>query len=55
MIKPTSRKTMASNTKNKEVCDRHARHRLGTYRMCAGDVTGLRGSKFSSVYNFPAQ
>ena len=32
MIKPTSRKTMASNTKNMEVCDRHARHRLGTYK-----------------------
>ena len=33
MIKPTLRKTaMASNTKNMEVCDRHARHRSGTYK-----------------------
>ena len=32
MIKPTSRKTMVSNTKNKEVCDCHARHRLGNVR-----------------------
>ena len=31
MIKSTSRKTMISNTKNMEVCDRHAQHRLGTY------------------------
>ena len=31
MIKPFSGKTMASNTKNMEVCDRHARHRSGTY------------------------
>ena len=27
MIKPASRKTMVSNTKNIEVCDGHARHR----------------------------
>ena len=31
MIKPTSRKTVVSNTNNMEVCDRHARHRSGTY------------------------
>ena len=33
-FKRTSRKTMVSNTctKNKEVCDHHARHRLGTYK-----------------------
>ena len=32
MIKPTSTKTIVSNTKNKEVCDRHARHKSGTYK-----------------------
>ena len=31
MIKPTSRKTVVSNTNNMEVRDRHARHRSGTY------------------------
>ena len=32
MIKPTSGKKMVSITKNMEVCDRHARHRSGTYK-----------------------
>ena len=31
MIKPASRKAMVSNTTNIEVCDRHTRHRWGTY------------------------
>ena len=31
MIKPTSRKTVVSNTNNMEVRDHHARHRSGTY------------------------
>ena len=32
MIKPAPRKTKVSNTKNIEVCERHTRHRRGTYK-----------------------
>ena len=38
MIKPTSRKTIVSNTNNKEACDRHPQHRLGTYKCTLHDV-----------------
>ena len=32
MIKPISRKTTGSNTKNIKLCDRHAQHRSGMYK-----------------------
>ena len=52
MIKPTSRKTMVSNTKNMGVCDRHARHRSGTYKCTLYTNLPLEG-KAGAVLMLP--
>ena len=53
MIKPTSKKTVVSNTNNMEVCDRHARHRSGTYYCTLHTNLPLEGKagNFNATYD----